>query len=297
MIGGFIFGLGSQIFILPYIDSITGLTMVFAVVTAISAYVATSSTRLSYVGLQMAFAFYLINVTDFSISTDLTIGRDRAVGVLLGITMMWVVFERLNPTSAAGQMVKAFAESARLIARIAAGAPLGQQGEGIVLIRQQRDQLSRLFDTVHAEADAVLFETGKQRPGHLDARDRVRRWQTALRTFYVMELPLLEMRLYGDVSSSSTAFQALDGRFHKSCSEALTRIADRLESHLKGSAPGETLSERSGQGWVDLVNQRSAELLPEERNMLELMDQLVRVVEDLEIGSASHVRFRDRLIR
>jgi multidrug resistance protein MdtO len=64
MIGGFVFGLGSQICILPYIDSITGLTMLFAVVTAISAYVATSSTRLSYVGLQMAFAFYLINVAD-----------------------------------------------------------------------------------------------------------------------------------------------------------------------------------------------------------------------------------------
>ena len=99
------------------------MTMVFAAVTAISAYVATSSTRLSYVGLQMAFAFYLINVTDFSISTDLTIGRDRAVGVLLGITMMGIVFERLNPASAAEQMVRTFADSVRLIAAILTRPP------------------------------------------------------------------------------------------------------------------------------------------------------------------------------
>src|SRR5262249_9719161 len=88
-IGGFVFGLGSQIFILPYIDSIVGLVILFACVTGIAAYVATSSPRLSYVGLQIAFAFYLINVTSFDISLDLTIGRDRAIGVLLGIASMW----------------------------------------------------------------------------------------------------------------------------------------------------------------------------------------------------------------
>jgi multidrug resistance protein MdtO len=96
-IGGFALGLGSQMFVLPYIDSIVGLTILFAFATGVSAYVATSSPRLSYVGLQMAFTFYLINVTDFSISLDLTIGRDRAVGVLLGIGAMWLVFERLPP--------------------------------------------------------------------------------------------------------------------------------------------------------------------------------------------------------
>jgi multidrug resistance protein MdtO len=91
-IGGFGFGLGSQILILPNIDSIVGLALLFACVTGLSAYVTTSSSRLSYAGFQMAFAFYLINVTDFSISLDLTLGRDRAVGVLLGIASMWLVF-------------------------------------------------------------------------------------------------------------------------------------------------------------------------------------------------------------
>src|SRR5262249_28956101 len=103
-IGGIGFGLGSQIFILPYIDSIVGLILLFACVTGLSAYVATSSPRLSYAGLQMAFAFYLVNVTDFSISLNLATGRDRALGVLLGIASMWLVFERLYSRPAAFQM-------------------------------------------------------------------------------------------------------------------------------------------------------------------------------------------------
>ena len=115
------------------------------------------------------------------------------------------------------------------------------------------------------------------------ARDRVRRWQTTLRTFYVMELPFLEMRLYGDRSSSSSAFQAIDARFRGGCSEALMQIADRLESHLKDDAsPAQTLPPRSNQVWEDFVNQRSAGLLPEEKSMLGLMGQLVRLVDDLE---------------
>jgi multidrug resistance protein MdtO len=108
-IGGFVLGLGSQMFLLPYIDSIVGLTMLLALATGVSAYVATSSPRLSYVGLQMAFAFYLINVTDFSISLDLTIGRDRAVGVILGIGAMWLIFDHLYSRSAGIEMVGGFA--------------------------------------------------------------------------------------------------------------------------------------------------------------------------------------------
>jgi len=283
MIGGFIFGLGSQIFILPYIDSITGLTIVFACVTAVSAYVATSSTRLSYAGLQMAFAFYLINVTDFSISLDLTIGRDRAVGVLLGITMMWIVFERLKPTSAAEQMVRSFAKSARLIAAILSGSFIGDGRKGVIWIRRQRDQLSRLFDEVHAEADAVLFETGEQRPGHMAARDRIRKWQAALRTFYLLELPLMQMRLYGDRTFVSTGFLPLEKRFHECCSGSLMQIADRLEGEVNDeSHPGKPDRSCSDALLTDLDNQDHAEMPPEEKSMLGLMSQLVRIINHLE---------------
>jgi multidrug resistance protein MdtO len=233
-IGGLVFGLGSQIFVLPYIDSIVGLTLVFAVVTGISAYVATSSPRLSYAGLQMAFAFYLINVTDFSISLDLTIGRDRVVGVLLGIAAMWIVFERLRPRPASVQMVRMFAKSAHLVATLGADS-----SSEIEHLRQVREEVYSLFTNVNAEADAVLFESGRQRLSRLAARDRVRRWLSKLRTIYLLELPFTQFRSSPERKTISPALRETELRLFAHVSTSLGRIADRLETEVVGTVnPG-----------------------------------------------------------
>lgn len=235
-IGGLVFGLGSQMFVLPYIDSIVGLTVLFAVVTGISAYVATSSPRLSYAGLQMAFAFYLINVTDFSISLDLTTGRDRVVGVLLGIAAMWIVFERLRPRPASVEMVRMFAKSARLIATL--GADSSSESE-IDHLRQVREEVSSLFTNVNAEADAVLFESGRHRISRLAARDRVRRWLSKLRTIYLLELPFIQFRFAGERDPITPALRETELQLFAQVSTSLSRIADRLETEVIGTAdPG-----------------------------------------------------------
>ncbi len=80
---------------LPHLDSITGFTVLFAIVTAIAAWIATATPRLSYLGVQLAFAFYLINLQEFAAQFALHIARDRVVGVLLGLISMWLVFDRL----------------------------------------------------------------------------------------------------------------------------------------------------------------------------------------------------------
>ena len=93
IIGGFVFGMGAQVFVLPYLDGITGFTVLFAVVTAISAWIATATPRLSYLGVQLALAFYLINLQEFAIQSSLAIARDRVVGVLLGLLCMCQTLE------------------------------------------------------------------------------------------------------------------------------------------------------------------------------------------------------------
>jgi multidrug resistance protein MdtO len=233
-IGGFVFGLGSQIFILPYIDSIVGLTILFALVTGISAYVATSSARLSYAGLQMAFAFYLVNVTDFSISVDLTIARDRAIGVLLGITAMWLVFERLYPRPAAVQMVRTFARSARLVAGLSC---VDDSQPGIARIRSLRDEVNSAFANANAEADAVLFENGEQRPAFLAGRVRVRRWLSTLRTLYLLELPLLPFRPREDKQGIPSARPGYALPLSQ-VSRPLIRIAEYLECETRHDPQG-----------------------------------------------------------
>jgi multidrug resistance protein MdtO len=79
----------AQVFILPHLDSIGAFTLLFIAVTIIAAWFATSSPRLSYFGVQMALAFYVINLQEFKIQVSLEVARDRVVGILLGISVMW----------------------------------------------------------------------------------------------------------------------------------------------------------------------------------------------------------------
>ncbi len=235
VLGGFVFGMGAQIFVLPNIDSITGFALLFAAVSAVAAWVSTSSSRLSYAGLQIALAFYLINLSEFRIQTSLAAARDRAIGVLLGIFMMWLVFERFYPRNAADEMVRIFVRNLRLIGELINTAEEGSDEAAIVKIRRQRDQVYRYFGDVNAQADAVPFETGPARAGHMAARDRIRRWQASLRTFYLLEAPLLQFRIFADPSQKSRPFTRIEEVYHRECAQSLQQMAEYLESQLNQS--------------------------------------------------------------
>ena len=233
VLGGFVFGLGAQIFILPNVDSITGFTVLFASVTAIAAWIGTSSSRLSYAGIQLALAFYLIHLTEFSFQTSLSVARDRSIGVLLGTFMMWLVFERFYPRSAADEMIRIFVRNVRLMAEIVSTSAKPADPATILKIRHQREQVYRLFGEVNAQSDAVPFETGVVREGDMAARDRIRRWQTSLRTFYLLEAPLLQFRLFRAGRERSEAFTRIENVFPDACARLLLQMADNIENQLQ----------------------------------------------------------------
>jgi len=295
IIGGFIFAVGSQVFILPYIDSITGFAVLFAVVTAFAAYVGTSSSRLSYAGLQIALAYYLITLSEFRIQLSLAVARDRAIGVLLGVSMMWLVFERFYPRPAADEMVRVFIRTLRLMAALVSESTIGAGAETIVLIRKQREQVYRCFGEVNAQADAVPFETGPERARHMAARDRIRRWQSSLRSFYLMEVPLLQFRLFGDPDRISPAFRNIESQFIEDCSSALNRVADSLESQLQNKAfqppPHATLLER-----LNLeVSHELTPLSPQEDGLIRLTRTISALVDKLEAEATTVSLFSTEL--
>jgi len=230
VLGGVIAGLGAQIFVLPFIDSIGGFTLLVAAMTAVAAWIGTASSRLSYAGVQFAFAFYLIHLSEFSIQTDLAVGRDRALGVLLGITMMWLVFERFFPRSAADEMVRIFVRNARSMSGLVSFTPRREEPGAILRVRRLREDIYRRFGEVNAQSDAVPFETGSMRSGDMAARDRIRRWQASLRSFYLLEAPLLQFRISENVTSKSPSFTAFENDFRFECSRIFLQIAESLES-------------------------------------------------------------------
>ena len=115
-VGG-LMGLASIIFLVPQMDTIVGLSLLVAAGTACCAWVAAGSVRSSYAGFQMALAFYIMLLPGFDTSIDLTAIRDRFVGVLVGVTAMWIFFDHLWYTSSRRQLVDKFISLLHLMAK------------------------------------------------------------------------------------------------------------------------------------------------------------------------------------
>jgi multidrug resistance protein MdtO len=228
--GGFIFGIGVQVFILPGIDSIAQFTVMFAAVSAVGAWFATSSSRLSYFGLQFVLAFYLIHLQEFTVQTSLAIARDRVIGILLGLSAMWLVFDRIWAKQAAEEMADIFTANVRLIAQLARQSTAGEPAVYIKQIRKLRNTISSNFQAVNAQADAIPFEFGRDRNRHMEARAHIRRWQPALRTLYLMEVASMQHRVFGADSEFPKSLLDAQDRFHQACAGMLDAMADRLES-------------------------------------------------------------------
>src|SRR5712671_808936 len=117
IIGGLLAGL-SIVFVLPHFTDIGQLCALTAVVSLFAGWVTTSSERLSYAGLQIAFAFFLGLLQTYSPATDLTVLRDRVAGILLGNVVMTLVFSGLWPESAITRLRGALADALRGIAAL-----------------------------------------------------------------------------------------------------------------------------------------------------------------------------------
>jgi len=121
IIGGLIAGL-SIVFVLPHLTDIGQLCLLIGGVSVCAAWVATSSQLLSYAGMQIAFAFFLGILQGYAPATDLTILRDRVVGILLGNIVITIVFSSLWPASARSDLRAALADALRAI-----GLVIGRQ--------------------------------------------------------------------------------------------------------------------------------------------------------------------------
>ena len=117
LIGGLIAGL-SIVFVLPHFTDIGQLCLLTAVVALFAGWVTTSSERLSYAGMQIALAFFMGMLQTYSPATDLTVLRDRLVGILLGNVVMTLVFSVWWPESAITRLRSASADALRSIAAL-----------------------------------------------------------------------------------------------------------------------------------------------------------------------------------
>ena len=96
VIGG-VFSLFSIVFLMPHMETIASLVLLVACASAIAGWVATGSERISYAGLQLAFAFFYSVFQGYAPDTDLDNVRDRVVGILFGLVVTGLVFHYILP--------------------------------------------------------------------------------------------------------------------------------------------------------------------------------------------------------
>jgi multidrug resistance protein MdtO len=289
--GGLLIGMTSQVFILPYLDSIVGFTVFFILVTALAAWFMTSSPRLSFFGLQVAVVFFVINLQKFARETSLAVARDRVAGVCLGLLGMWLIFDQLWSARASVEMKSVFISTLRLLAQFAREPVSADIPSAIQRTSVLHDTINAQFDKVRSLADGILLEFGPSRRRDLALRDRVRRWQPQLRALFLMRVASLKYRLQLPGFVLPEAVIASLQAYDECSAQMLETIADGLQGKTsqEGAVSADSIAMLEQTLELCRVDQRR--LLLSEKGatfvpLLRQIDQLTtRLADEVELGS------------
>jgi multidrug resistance protein MdtO len=139
--------LAATVFIVPHIDTITGLLAMALPIIAVGAWIAAGSERSNYIGLQFVFAFALAQLGRFGPVIDLTEIRDRLVGILIGLAIAIVVFTVLWPEREGAALTAALARLLKSMEALA-GASSATSGaarlQAWTLLSQNRELQARV---------------------------------------------------------------------------------------------------------------------------------------------------------
>lgn len=112
---GAVAGLAALLFVMPHVVSAGGLMIVIFLGALGAGWVAAGSPRISYVGFQMAFAFFLCTLEGAAPDFDMKTIRDRLIGIVIGNVAIYIVSTRLWPTSISKRIDRALAGSLRAL--------------------------------------------------------------------------------------------------------------------------------------------------------------------------------------
>jgi multidrug resistance protein MdtO len=209
------------VFLMPHMTSISSLVLLVAAVTAPAAWIAMGSERTAYLGMQIAFTFYLATLQGFGPSADVTEFRDRIVGVVFGVVVMALVFSFLWPERAGAEAVRSLATALRHMARFAAGG--GDSPTERAAARYALDGADR-FNRISAFEREARTPSAPNRPEHLR-----RLIELAQRTFLVQSVFAEHrnvVRPATDHPDAKAARAALDA----AVAESLDSDADHIET-------------------------------------------------------------------
>src|SRR5262245_60636235 len=218
-IGGAL-ALASIVFVVPHMTSIAELALLVAAVTAPAAWIAMGSERTAYVGLQMAFAFYLAVLQGFAPTTDVTEFRDRFVGIVFGVVVMALVFTYVWPERAGSGMMQSLVATLRRIAELARGT--GDLGATRAAAWQSLAEADRLAELSAFEPEAITSRGAEQ-------RQRVRGLIDLARRLLLVQVALVQERASGPPAAIDAGTRAARSAFGDAVAEVLDAVAGGLD--------------------------------------------------------------------
>ncbi|MCU1262339.1 MAG: Fusaric acid resistance protein conserved region [Bryobacterales bacterium] len=259
VLGGLVLGMTSQILLLPNMDGIGEFTLLFAAVTATSAWIGTASPLLSYAGVQTGFAFYVTQLRVFGPQTSLVVARDDVMGILFGLFAMWMIFDRIWVKDTAQDLMNMLVGNMRRIAYFDQAVNMGDLRSTIDRARHERALVNATFDQIREIGGSLVFEFGAGWRRKIEMRDQVRRWDPQLRTYFLLQVAFLHHRL----QSGNRALGPEAEQNVRRSDEILSLLADLEDSKKQDEASRvrQLIHERVKQ-FDDEGKQESEEALP-----------------------------------
>lgn len=223
--GGLVLGLGAEVFLFPFMDSITSLVIVVGAAAFLSAWIG-AGPRFNYVGIQIAFAFYLVTLSGFTAPTELAPARDRLAGIMLAVIVMWIVFDQVWPVRTTTEMRRVVASVLKDAAQVFALTDHLPHSDGYAKDSGTlRDRLASRLSTVRTLREAARYEFGFAHEDHIGAADKLMQISmkaVALVWNHVAVLPEV------GVDSSSKSRSGI-ASLRQQVTEGLSSIAEALE--------------------------------------------------------------------
>jgi len=155
---------------------------------------------------------------------------------LLGLFMMWLVFEKLWGAPAAVEMKRTFISNLRLLAQFAREPLSKDQKVAAERSYSLRETIGNNFDHVRALADGVLFEFGDSRQQGLALRSQIVHWQVQFRMLFLTRIALWKYRVQLPGFELPKPVATAQQEFDNCLAKALDGMADRMEGRASEGA-------------------------------------------------------------
>jgi multidrug resistance protein MdtO len=160
-------GLLAIVYVLPGTTSIGDLAVLIFLVTFPAAWIAVGKPTVAYIGFQIAFALYLCILQGTEPKFDLTIVRDRTIGILFGNIVVYFIFTQVYPVSMLARLQK---DIVQLISQCRAMLKSISEPGPAIAISGEVAEVQANLDGIEKDLASFGYETRRSRNSRLQTR-------------------------------------------------------------------------------------------------------------------------------